>query len=384
MLMKNPVLMVFTKYKFIKPLSVLLLTASLTVLVCCKKKDTKTEETPTDETFDKQALLTNLADNLILPAYKEFKVALDSVAGTFETFKTSGTKTDFLIVRQKFEVAYLKYQRISIFGFGPGEDAAVRTNFNIFPCDTTKIKANISSGTYNLSSATNFATKGLPALDYLFYDHTKTDDLIAQSFQDAKRKAYVNDVINEMSTKLNAVLTTWNSTYRNTFVNSLSTDVGSSLGYLINQVNFELDYLKNSKIATPLGLRSGGTPMPTNSEAYYSEQSILYAIETLNIMENVYLGRSLKNVDGLGFDDYLDHLGIKRADASLNAVIKNQFGVARAKLNAIGNPLSEKVLTTPSVVNEAYTELVKLLVLLKTDMPSSLGVVITYQDGDGD
>jgi hypothetical protein len=28
--------------------------------------------------------------------------------------------------------------------------------------------------------------------------------------------------------------------------------------------------------------------------------------------------------------------------------------------------------------------LVKLLVLLKTDMPSSLGVVITYQDGDGD
>ncbi|PBQ34017.1 hypothetical protein CNR22_20285 [Sphingobacteriaceae bacterium] len=376
--------MIFTKNKLIKSFTGVLLLASLTLIVCCKKKDSKKEETPADETFDKQALLTNLADNLILPAYNEFKTALDSVTQTFETFKVSGSKSDFLSVRQKFAIAYLKYQRISIFGFGPGEDAGVRTNFNIFPCDTTKIKANISSGTYNLSSATNFACKGLPALDYLFYDLNRSDDVIVQSFTDAKRKAYVSDVIGEMSAKLATVITTWNSTYRTTFVNSLSTDVGSSLGYVINQINYELDYLKNSKIATPLGLRSAGTPLPANSEAYYGQQSMQYALETLNMMENVYLGRSLKNADGLGFDDYLDHLGVMHVDVSLNTAIKSQFGVARAKFTAVGNPLSEKVLTTPTVVNEAYTELVKLLVLLKTDMPSSLGVVITYQDGDGD
>lgn len=373
------------KNKLVKSLSALLLVSLLTTAVCCKKKNsTKTDETSTDESFNKQELLINLADNLILPAYKDFKVALDSLAQTFEAFKVSGTKSDFLITRQKFDVAYFKYQRISIFGFGPGEDAAIRTNFNIFPCDTNKIKTNISSGSYNLSSASNFATKGLPALDYLFYDFNKSDDVIAQSFTDAKRKTYVSDVLNEMSLKLNTVIAAWNSSYRNTFINSLSTDVGSSLGYVINQINYELDYLKNSKIATPLGLRSGGTALPNNSEAFYGKQSMLYALETLNTMENLYLGRSFKNVDGPGFDDYLDHLKVNHVDVTLNTAIKNQFTAARAKLNAIGNPLSEKVLTTPTVVNEAYTELVKLLVLLKTDMPSSLGVVITYQDGDGD
>jgi len=41
-------------------------------------------------------------------------------------------------------------------------------------------------------------------------------------------------------------------------------------------------------------------------------------------------------------------------------------------------------LTNPSVVDAAYVELQKQVVLFKTDMPSSLGVLITYQDNDGD
>src|ERR1043165_94968 len=120
-----------------------------------------------------------------------------------------------------------------------------------------------------------------------------------------------------MSGKINSVVSAWDS-YRSTFVNSLGTDIGSSIGFVINQINFELDYLKNSKIATPLGLRSGGTPLPDNSEAYYGGQSLQYALETLNTLQNVYAGKSFSGVNGTGFDDYLDHLGIKHLDGTLN------------------------------------------------------------------
>jgi predicted lipoprotein len=188
----------------------------------------------------------------------------------------------------------------------------------------------------------------------------------------------------DMSDKINNVLQNWNSAYRTTFINSLGTDVGSSIGFLVNQINYELDYLKNAKIGIPLGKKTLGTPMPSNCEAYYGGQSVEYALKTLQAIENLYLGRSAAGINGKGFDDYLNHLNIKYGETTLDAAIQAQFGVAKSKLSAIQNPLSEKVNTNAAVVDAAYTELVKLLVLLKTDMPSNLGVVITYQDGDGD
>jgi predicted lipoprotein len=182
-----------------------------------------------------------------------------------------------------------------------------------------------------------------------------------------------------MSVKINSIIGTWNSSYRNTFVNSLSTDVGSSIGFLVNQVNFELDYLKNAKVGIPLGKKTLGISMPEKCEAYYGKQSVQYALETLKAIERVYNGGS-----GKGFDDYLDHLGAEYNGGSLNGAIQNQFSVAKSKLSAIPDPLSAQITSNPAIVDAAYAELMKLLVLLKTDMPSSLGVIITYQDGDGD
>ena len=37
-----------------------------------------------------------------------------------------------------------------------------------------------------------------------------------------------------------------------------------------------------------------------------------------------------------------------------------------------------------SELNETYSEIQKLIVYWKVDMPSRLGVLITYQDNDGD
>src|SRR6218665_1481739 len=313
----------------------LLIILMLTVLFSCKKK---TESDPEEETttFNKQELLVNMADQVILPVYRNFKTSLDSLVGAFDAFKASGTAGDYQQLKKKLHVAYLRYQRISLPGFGPGEDVSVRINFNIFPCDTVKIRKNINSGSYNLASASNTDTKGFPALDYLFYGSGKTESEMLQLFSNAKRTTYVSDLLADMSAKINAVLSSWDGSYRTTFVNSLGTDVGSSIGFLANQLNYELDYLKNSKIATPLGLRSGGTPLPDNSEAYYGAQSIEYALETLTTIENFYRGRSFSGQDGKGFDDYLDHLNARHGEEALTASINKQFTVARTKLTEVG------------------------------------------------
>lgn len=359
------------RYLFAAVLSLLLIASS-----CRKKKKTEEEKEP----FDKQGLVINYADNLILPAYIAFENSLDSLTSAYNTFKSGLSLAEFQNVKTKLHEANMKYHRISPFELGPAENVIVRMNFNVFPTDSVQIAANIVSGTYLLDAAINLDAKGFPALDFLFYGKNLSEASVHQIFvNDAARRQYVTDLINDMSVKINNVISQWNSGYRNTFINSLSTDVGSSIGFLVNQINFELDYLKNAKIGIPLGKQTLGIALPEKCEAYYSEKSVEYAYETLLAIEKMYYGDT-----GLGFDDYLDHLDAEYNGGPLSVAITQQFIVAKNKLNALANPLSTQVTSNSASVDAAYVELVKLLVLLKTDMPSALGVIITYQDGDGD
>jgi len=351
---------------------------------CKKKKPTASNETPA--AFNKQELLLNYADNLILPQYSVFKSSLDSLAAAFITFKTKSDATNLAALQQQFHRTYYQYQFISPLEFGPAESASVRFNFNVFPCDTQDIKNNIAAGSYNLSAASNIDAKGFPALDFLLNGNGTNATTLLQSFTPAK-KQYTDDLLKELLQKTNAVINEWQSAYREKFIQSLGTDVGSPIGFLINQLNFELDYLKNAKIGTPLGKKTLGVALPEKCESYFSgQQSVRYALASLTAIENMYLGRSYKGNNGSGFDDYLDHLNITHGSTSLNAAIQQQFSQARLKMNNLdnGTALASQVKNNSAAVEAAYNELLKLLVLLKTDLPSNLGVIITYQDGDGD
>jgi predicted lipoprotein len=355
------------------------------VFINCKKKKNTNEDKNANDSFDKQAMLINMADNVILPAYSSFKISLDSLLTVYNTFKNTGNISDFQLVKQNYFTAYLKYQRCDLFEFGPAETSIIRANFNVFPTDTVQIKSNITSGTYDLGLISNLDAKGFPALEFLLFGNNSTElDIVTSFTTSTTRKDYCSNILNEMLTKTNYVVSTWNSSYRTTFINSLGTDLGSSIGFLVNQLNFELDYLKNAKIGIPLGKKSLGVPVPASCEAFYTGKSLSYAKETLAQLENTYLGRSYSGTNGIGFDDYLLHLNAKYNGGLLNNAIIAQFALAKTKLNAIPDPLSNQVTTNATTVDAAYSELVKLLVLLKTDMPSNLGVIITYQDGDGD
>lgn len=370
--------------RLVKLLHTSIVLISLTFFQCKDKKKNEPAEDPA-EAFDKQGMLTNLADAVILPAYTSFSISLDSLNTSYNDFKLDNSVQKLQILKQKFITAYLKYQRCDLFELGPAETESIRANFNIFPTDTTQIKSNILAGSYDLSAISNLDAKGFPALEYLFFGANQTETLIAQTFTLTNKKQYATDLLNEMRTKLNNVLNAWNGSYRSTFINSLSTDIGSSIGNLINQLNFHLDYLKNAKLGIPLGKRSLGVPYPDKCESYYNgNYSVRYTLETFELIERAYSGKSFSGSNGLGFDDYLEHLKTPSLNGTLNNAINAQFATARAKLQAIADPLSTQITAAPATVDAAYAELVKLLVLLKTDLPSALGVVITYQDGDGD
>lgn len=371
----------------IKKAGILLCVVFLTItLTDCKKKKNSEDEEELENSFDKTGMLTNYADALVIPNFQQAKSSLDSLIQAYNTFSQNINEPNLLIVRQKFVNTYIQCQHIWTFEYGPAENELVRINFNTYPADTNQIQTNISSGTYDFNLASNLDAKGLPAIDFLLYGKNLTDAQVVSLFAgSANRVTYVTNCLNEMQTKLNTIISSWNSTYRNTFINSKGSEIGSSLGLMVNQLNFEVDLLKNAKIGIPLGKKSAGIIYPEKCEAYYANTiSVRLAKECLLNIENTYLGRSKNGNDGLGLDDYLEALKVQHTSGTLNAAIKNQFAIAKTKLAAIPEPLSSYIVTNPTEVDAAYIEIVKLLVLLKTDMPSSMGIVITYQDGDGD
>lgn len=357
----------------------------LSFTYACKKKDkTVTPDDPTATTFDRKVMLANMGSNVIVPAYQAFAKAASSLDSAVTDFNLAPDNTKLLNLQTVFKNAYRHWQSASSFDFGPADQEYFSQNVNTFPTDTTKINANISSGSYNINALSNLDARGLPALDYMLFG-ASNNSLLVKFTTDSKaanRKAYMTTVSAAMKTNATNVVNGWN-TYMSTFINATGTDVGSSIGQMINEMDEDLEVLKNYKLGIPLGKQSMGTVYPAKVEAYYTGFSSELALLQLKSIQNIYGGYGVSG-NQIGLDDFLVSVNAQYNGGSLNTAILNQFTAAITKLQAVPDPLSTNITTNQALVNAAYTEVQKLVVLLKTDMPSSLGVLITYEDNDGD
>lgn len=357
------------------------------ILSSCKKKNVTEEEKKSQE-YDRSSFLINSADNLILPAYGELKKSVDLLSIQVSMFNTQPTINNILLLRELWLKSYSSWQYCSIYEFGPAMEQNLRLSLNTFPVDTTQINSNISSGNYNLVTASNADARGFPSLDYLLFNSNQSDtDLVKAFALSAIRKKYISDVTLDIQNKVNTVYDSWKDSggnYAATYKSNTGIDAGSSLGMLVNQLNFDFEILRNAKVGIPLGKKSLDTPFPEKVEGYYSGYSKELLIHHLTSLENVYLGRTSNGVNNSGLDDYLDFLNAQYSGTTLNFAISSAFSNAKTALQAIPDPLSQAISNNSSSVDNAYVKLQQLLVLLKADMPSSLGILITYQDNDGD
>ncbi|MBI3134392.1 MAG: imelysin family protein [Bacteroidetes bacterium] len=357
--------------KYTRQTFLILSTAAL--IVSCKE-DEKPE-------FDRKAMLTNMASAVIIPAY----TTLNSSLGTLYTKATDFTASPNTITLADLRAQYIQtnknYQRCAMYNFGPAMDYGIKIAFNTFPSDTAKIEANITAGTYTLGAVSNTTAIGFPALDYLLYFGTDTDILtkFTTDPEAANRKTYLTDLVSKMKTEFQPVIDQWNGSYQTTFINADGNDVASSCSYLLNEFVQDIELVKNAKIGIPSGQQTGGATMPTYVEAYYSGLSTTFAYESLLGLETCFTGGS-----GSGFDDYIRDVESDDVTTSLADNILTQFGVCKTKTDALADPLSTTVNADFASVNDLYLELKKLLVYCKTDMTSMLGILITYQDNDGD
>jgi len=351
----------------------ILLFAAAALIASCKE-----EEKPE---FDRKAMLTNMASAVIIPAYQTLNSSFAVFYTKANDFITNPTTTTLADLRAQYIVTNKNYQRCAMFSFGPALDYGIKGAFNTFPTDSAKIEANITAGTYTLGSVANATAIGFPAIDYLLYFGSESE-IIAKFTTDseaANRTIYLTDLIFKMKTEFQPVLDQWNGSYQSTFIAADGNDVASSCSFLLNEFVKDIELVKNAKIGIPSGQQTGGATLPTYVEAYYSGLSTTFAYESLVGLETCFTGAS-----GSGFDDYIRDVESDDVTPSLADNIIDQFGICKTKMDALADPLSTTVTTNFASVNDVYLELKKLVIYCKTDMTSMLGILITYQDNDGD
>lgn len=364
------------------------------VLSACSSDNGSGGEPGTDDdggggsiTFDRKVMLENWADNIIIPSYNGFLTVFTDLKDEFNVFRADPSETNLVEFKAVWLQAYKSWQHVSMFEIGPAEENGLRLNINTFPVDVDLIEDHVTSGSYDLTLPSNRDTKGFPALDYLINGLGASDAEIAAVYStDAVGEAYLDymeDVINDIETRVTTVDDAWNSEYRDTFVNEDGSSASASTDRFVNDFIFYYEkFLRAGKMGIPLGVFSD-IQAPNTIEAFYGgEVSNELFQDALDAVQDFFNGKHFgSSTTGESLATYLEALN----EQDLRDDINNQFNSARTAVNGLQPFRTELETNNPAIdMLSAYDEVQKAVRLLKVDMLSAMSISVDFVDADGD
>ncbi|MDO5970451.1 imelysin family protein [Flavivirga aquimarina] len=361
---------------------ILLTLTAVAFMMACGSSSSDDEPSEETDTFDRGALLTNISNNIIIPAFQDLVTKLSVLESDKDTFITTPDQTNLDALRASWLEAYKVWQYVEMFNIGEAEALLYGFQMNVYPTNTIDIENNVSAGTYDLTSVNNNDAVGFPAVDYLLYGVANDDTSILAKFAEANYKNYLSDVINQMKSLTETVLNDWTGSYKDTFVSQTGNTATSALNKFTNDYVFYYEKgLRANKIGIPAGVFSTD-PLPEKVEGFYGKSfSKELVLEALNAVQDLFNGKAYtSSATGESFKTYLQNL--ERND--LVTTITTRFNDARQKLEALNDDLNSQINTDNTKMTEAYDALQLAVVSLKVDMLQAFNISVDYVDADGD
>ena len=360
----------------------LLFVSIITIYACSSTEEIAPE---VNDSFDRSALLVNIVDNIIIPAYEDFSDKMSALKTVGETFTETPNETNLEALRISWLSAYKTWQHVEMFNIGKAEEIQFSFYMNIYPLTVQDVEDNIANGSYDLNSVNNQDAQGFPAIDYLLHGLADTDVAILEKYTTAENndnyRNYITTVLNQMSAITSSVVSDFKA-QRNSFVTSTENTATSSVNKFINDYIYYYEKgLRANKFGIPAGIFSA-TPLPEKVEGYFkSDISKELSLEALAAVKDLFEGKHhASSTKGISLKSYL--INLERVDIATS--ITNQFDIARTQIEGLNNNFSVQIETDNTAMTMSYDELQKAVVLLKVDMLQALNVSVDYIDADGD
>ena len=363
----------------------------LGIIISCSSNDSDTDTTSNPNAFDRAALLTNWADNIIVPRYEIYKQKTVLLESATTLFVNTPNTVNLDLLRNAWFEAYKSYQSVALFNFGKAEAIRLNDISNTYPTDVAGIENNVASGGYNLNLNAQYAKQGYPAIDYLL-NGLGTDDVSVLKFYTsdanaAKYKQYLSAVIKKVNENSAVVLDDWKASFRDTYVKNNGTSVTSAVNSTTNAFvkHFEKD-IRTAKVGIAAGKFSNGIKFPEKVEGLYkndiSKTLLNIAIQS---SKDFFNGKSsTSEIDGAGLKSFLDYVKAERDGVLLSSTINKQYDAVLNSTSVLNESFSNQVNANNSKMLLTYDAMQKLVIYTKLDMMQALNISIDYVDGDGD
>ncbi len=366
--------------------------ALISFSISCTENDN--QQNSTSDNYDRSALLTNVVDNIIIPAHQRFQEELTLLTENLSEFNSNRDIETLENLQLQFVETYKYWQHIEMFNIGYAEEIYYASKMNIYPTNVSRIVDNINGESFDLDNNPNqYSAQGFPALDYLLFGLGENNfeilDIYLDNQNDNPTLNYLSLLVAKMQANTTDVINYWTNN-RQEFINSSGNSASSSLNMLANDFVYYYEKgFRANKIGIPAGVWSG--LLPQNVEAFYKKDiSKILAKEALTACTKFFNGTHFNGqFSGDGFYDYLAYLDDTNYSNSsmfigLNDDIVSSFSNAEEKINLLDDNFINQIESNNMQMLEAYDAIQYGVVRLKTNMLSILGISVDYYDADGD
>jgi hypothetical protein len=358
----------------------------LTIFISFSCSDTSLIKENSADSFDRQLLLENVTDNIIIPAFDDFNQKMVQLDESVSLFVSEQSLANLEEVQERWITAYKIWQHIEMFNILKAEEIYFIQKMNTYPASISKIKNNISTYDFDLESNNNWVAQGFPTLDYLLFGIEIDNDNTLVFYQNKDNIAHINyleDVVDQMVNITQTVYQNWTAA-RNVFVSSSENTATSSLNLLTNDFIYYFEKgLRTSKFGIPAGVFSANNARVANVEAYYnSTYSKILALEALKAVDHFFQGQGYNSsANGESLKSYLDYM---TENGVLGNMIVTKFSESGVLINGLDDNFENQITTNNDLMVNVFNKLQEGVVLLKTDMLSVLSISVDYIDADGD
>ena len=317
----------------------------------------------TTETFDRSALMANLADNVIIPNYQATASLARAFAGSSgpladycESIGLADEDSELDDAKAGWRTLMDSVQKTEMHVLGPAlrNDEALHNRIHSYStgslatCGLDLAVVASASGNYQVESRA-FNQRGMSAVEYLLFNEELTHTCSSQIAETAnwndlteterktQRCNLAMTLAEDISAASNLIAEQWTegtSPYRDEFLAEES--LGENFQMLTDAMFYIETYTKSQKLAIPLGINNkcSSTTCPGLIESPYSENSLR------NIQVNTTEFLKMFNGDtGIGFDDLIVDEGF--ADIALR--FQNQLADVNNQINQISGSLVDHV-----------------------------------------
>ena len=337
-----------------------------------------------NDTFDRGVSLRFMAENIIIPAWENYHSATEDLVEVNNEFAQNPSNYSLNNFREKFKIAWLAWQDVSMFDIGKAEELKVRNYTNLYPTNIDLINEHILTSDVDLSLPSTYAAQGFPALDYLLYGLDSDEQIVVSLSEDdvLHYLSLLTDKLHAMSSK---VLDDWQGGYKDDFIRNDGSSATSSYDKVVNDflVYYE-KYLRAGKVGIPAGVFSTST-IPSNTEAYYSSISNDLFERGFQSTTNFFNGRAYDSENvGPSLLNYIKHIQDISNLSDISEQINANWDNVSSLQATIELDFASQILEDNVRMLELFDALQANVILLKVDMLQMLNIQVDFVDADGD